>query len=299
MHGTRRTRRVLRTPTAAGFCKQEVWGPRGSPNARAPPFVTRSGAPSVPRHAALPVAPPLSKLSSRQVRLLAGGLLEVLLAQCDPLSWSLGVVPQRQPGDQPSLWFRVVPTVGAAVGAQRDHRRVGVDPQLLAPATYPPAVDLISSVALTFFAYLGFAVISFTGGDLRDPARNLPRAMYIALGITTALYVLISVGVFGTLTVEEVIANGDTALAQAAKLALEQGRLRHDGDCCAAGDLVLGQRQHLRRHRIHCEACGIGDVSPGLRPVRPGRRNTRLGDLGLRGAAARKLRRPDRYRLPW
>jgi amino acid transporter len=95
-----------------------------------------------------------------------------------------------------------------------------INPQLLAPSAYPPAVDLISSVALTFFAYLGFAVISFTGGDLPDPARNLPRAMYIALGITTALYVLISVGVFGTLTVEEVLANGDTALAQAAKPAL-------------------------------------------------------------------------------
>ena len=95
-----------------------------------------------------------------------------------------------------------------------------INPQLLAPSAYPPAVDLISSVALTFFAYLGFAVISFTGGDLPDPARNLPRAMYIALGITTALYVLISVGVFETLTVEEVLANGDTALAQAAKPAL-------------------------------------------------------------------------------
>ncbi len=95
-----------------------------------------------------------------------------------------------------------------------------VDPQLLAPSTYPPAIELVSSVALTFFAYLGFAVISFTGGDLPDPARNLPRAMYIALGITTALYVLISIGVFGTLTVDEVIANGDTALAQAAKPAL-------------------------------------------------------------------------------
>ena len=50
-----------------------------------------------------------------------------------------------------------------------------INPQLLAPSTYPPAVDLISSVALTFFAYLGFAVISFTGGDLPDPAKNLPR----------------------------------------------------------------------------------------------------------------------------
>ena len=46
--------------------------------------------------------------------------------------------------------------------------------------------------------------------------------MYLALGITTVLYVLISLGVFGTLTVDEVIANGDTALAEAAKPALGQ-----------------------------------------------------------------------------
>ena len=80
----------------------------------------------------------------------------------------------------------------------------------------------MSSVALTFFAYLGFTVISFTGGDLPNPAKNLPKAMYLALAITTALYVLIALGVFGTLTVDEVIANGDTALAQAAKPALGQ-----------------------------------------------------------------------------
>ncbi|WP_137875763.1 APC family permease [Rhodococcus sp. Q] len=95
-----------------------------------------------------------------------------------------------------------------------------VDPALLARSTYPPAVDIVSSVALTFFAYLGFTVVSFTGGDLPNPSRNLPRAMYLALGITIALYVLISIGVFGTLTVDEVIANGETALAVAAKPAL-------------------------------------------------------------------------------
>ena len=97
-----------------------------------------------------------------------------------------------------------------------------VDPDLLAPDTYPPTTDIVSSVALTFFAYLGFTVISFTGDDLPDPSRSLPRAMYLALGITTVLYVLISLGVFGTLTVDEVVANGETALAEAAKPALGQ-----------------------------------------------------------------------------
>jgi amino acid transporter len=95
-----------------------------------------------------------------------------------------------------------------------------IDTALLAPSTYPERSAIVSSVALTFFAYLGFAVITFTGGDLPDPDRNLPRAMYLALGITTALYILIAIGVFGTLTVEEVIENGDTALAVAAQPAL-------------------------------------------------------------------------------
>ena len=97
-----------------------------------------------------------------------------------------------------------------------------VDPSLLSPSTYPPTAEIVSSVALTFFAFLGFAVISFTGGDLPEPSKNLPRAMYLALVVTTALYVLVSIGVFGTLTVDEVIANGDTALAVAAKPALGQ-----------------------------------------------------------------------------
>jgi amino acid transporter len=89
--------------------------------------------------------------------------------------------------------------------------------ELLSPSLYPPTIDLLSSIALTFFAYLGFAVISYTGDDLDDPVRNLPKATYLALGITTILYILISIGVFGTLTVEEVIAFGDTALAEAAR----------------------------------------------------------------------------------
>ncbi len=92
-----------------------------------------------------------------------------------------------------------------------------MDSALLSTSLYPPAFDIVSSVALTFFAYLGFAVISYAGEDLPDPKRDLPKATYIALGITTALYILISIGVFGTLTVDQVIQYGETALAEAAR----------------------------------------------------------------------------------
>ncbi|HKO32429.1 MAG TPA: amino acid permease, partial [Candidatus Limnocylindria bacterium] len=65
---------------------------------------------------------------------------------------------------------------------------VNMDPSLLAPSGYPPVRDIISSVALTFFAFLGFGIITFTAKDLANPARQLPRAMFLALGIATVIY---------------------------------------------------------------------------------------------------------------
>ena len=99
---------------------------------------------------------------------------------------------------------------------------VNMNPSLLAPSGYPSLQDIVSSVALTFFAFLGFGIITFTAKDLAKPARDLPRAMYLALGIATVIYVAIALGVFGTLTVDKVISSGGTALAVAAEPALGQ-----------------------------------------------------------------------------
>ena len=90
-------------------------------------------------------------------------------------------------------------------------------PHLLAFSGYPSLQKIVSSVALTFFAFLGFGVITFTAKDLDQPKRQLPRAMFLALGIATIVYVAVSLGVFGTLSVEQVIASGGTALAVAAQ----------------------------------------------------------------------------------
>jgi len=94
---------------------------------------------------------------------------------------------------------------------------VNIDPSLLAASEYPSLKHIVSSVALTFFAYLGFGVISFTAKDLANPKRQLPRAMFLALGIASVIYIAVALGVFGTLTVDEVIASGGTAIAVAAQ----------------------------------------------------------------------------------
>lgn len=94
---------------------------------------------------------------------------------------------------------------------------LNMHPHLLAFSGYPSLRDIVSSVALTFFAFLGFGVITFTAKDLKNPARELPRAMYLALGIATVIYLAVALGVFGTLSVEKVISSGGTALAVAAE----------------------------------------------------------------------------------
>ena len=91
---------------------------------------------------------------------------------------------------------------------------------LLAVSGYPSFSKIIASIALTFFAFLGFGVMTFTVASLRDPKRELPRAVALALGLTTITYVLIAIGVFGTLTVDQAIGYGETAIAEAARPAL-------------------------------------------------------------------------------
>ena len=46
-----------------------------------------------------------------------------------------------------------------------------IDAELLAFSGYPSLRDVVSSVALTFFAFLGFGVITFTAKELADPER--------------------------------------------------------------------------------------------------------------------------------
>lgn len=56
-----------------------------------------------------------------------------------------------------------------------------IDLDLLAFGGYPSFSKIVASIALTFFAYMGFNVITFTAGELRDASHDLPRAMTGAL----------------------------------------------------------------------------------------------------------------------
>ena len=92
-----------------------------------------------------------------------------------------------------------------------------IDPARLAPATYPPAPMIFYALALTFFAYEGFRVITNAAEDMPEPAKTLPRAIIASILIVMALYVATALAVFGNLPLAEVIRARDFALAEAAR----------------------------------------------------------------------------------
>lgn len=93
---------------------------------------------------------------------------------------------------------------------------VVLKPELLSTSHYPPLNNIFYSLAITFFAYEGFRVITNVAEDMPNPSKTLPRAMVVAILLVMLLYVAIAFAVFGNLPVDEVIAAKDYALAQAA-----------------------------------------------------------------------------------
>jgi len=92
-----------------------------------------------------------------------------------------------------------------------------IKPELLSIKDAPPAINIFSSIALTFFAYEGFRVITNTAEDMKDPSKLMLKSMTIAILLVMVLYVAVTFAVFGNLPLEDIIKAKDYALAEAAK----------------------------------------------------------------------------------
>ncbi|MEE6177916.1 APC family permease [Mycobacterium sp. 050134] len=70
--------------------------------------------------------------------------------------------------------------------------------EALRPAGAHPA-GVIQAAGLLFFAFAGYARIATLGEEVRDPARTVPRAISLGLGITLAVYALVAVAALAAL----------------------------------------------------------------------------------------------------
>jgi amino acid transporter len=72
-------------------------------------------------------------------------------------------------------------------------------PPYLSWPGWPGASSLGHSVLLLLFAFFGIEVALIPSGEVKNPARTVPRAIYLALAITTVLYLLIQLVAQGSL----------------------------------------------------------------------------------------------------
>jgi len=131
------------------------------------------------------------------------------------------------------LVFTIINLLGATLVAKSENIIVGIKltalviftvaalttikPEYLSLKDAPPFINAIFAIGLTFFAYQGYSVITNAIEDMQNPKKTILKAMFLAIGVVTILYVSVSIAVLGNLPLDEVIKAKDYALAEAAK----------------------------------------------------------------------------------
>lgn len=85
----------------------------------------------------------------------------------------------------------------------------------LTPLTPEGAGSILPGTALVFVSYLGFVKITTVAGEIKQPSRNLPRALIGSVVLVTVMYAVIMVIVLGVVDRGE-IADSETAVADVA-----------------------------------------------------------------------------------
>ncbi|MFV1962126.1 MAG: APC family permease [Acidimicrobiia bacterium] len=88
---------------------------------------------------------------------------------------------------------------------------------LITPTLDKGVGSILVAGALIFVAYEGFQLIANAVEETDDPIRNVPRGMYSSIAIVTLIYVGLAYVAISALSVEELVAAKEYALAAAAQ----------------------------------------------------------------------------------
>ena len=90
---------------------------------------------------------------------------------------------------------------------------------------------LVAAMGLTFIAFEGYEIIVQTGEEVKNPRRNIPRAIFISLAIVVTLYCLVAFVSIGAISPEGIAAwrfigeGGELGIMKAAEIFLPYGDL--------------------------------------------------------------------------
>ena len=160
------------------------------------------------------------------------------------------------------------------------------DPANLAgPGPGPGVYGVLQAAGLLFFAFAGYARVATLGEEVVDPARTIPRAVPLALGIALAVYAVVCAAAL--------LAVGPAALAEAAAPladAVAAGRLAglepvvRLGAAVASLGVLLSLQAGLSRTGFAMAA--NGDLPGALAAVHPRYRVPHRAELAVAGLVA-------------
>jgi APA family basic amino acid/polyamine antiporter len=129
-------------------------------------------------------------------------------------------------------------------------------------------LGVLQAAGLLFFAFAGYARIATLGEEVRDPARTIPRAIPVALGLALIVYAAVAVTVLSVLGPDR-LATAAAPLADAVRAAGAGGFepvVRIGAAVAALGSLlslILGvSRTTLAMARDHHLPAGLAVVHP-------------------------------------
>ncbi len=79
---------------------------------------------------------------------------------------------------------------------------------------------MLNGAAIIFFAFVGFNTVTVIAEEVKDPVRNVPRALFIAFAVSAAIYVAVSIVAIGLVN-WSVLATSDAPLESALMIATQ------------------------------------------------------------------------------
>jgi len=78
------------------------------------------------------------------------------------------------------------------------------------------AFAVLPAMGLTFIAFEGYDLITTVTEEVKNPRVNIPKAIFVSLGVTVVIYLLVVTVAIGTLGAERLAAEGEAGIASAA-----------------------------------------------------------------------------------
>ncbi|MBM3461153.1 MAG: amino acid permease [Armatimonadetes bacterium] len=161
------------------------------------------------------------------------------------------------------LVIGVLVLIGISQGAHLE--RVFISGGEAGPSISSFGVGMIAAL----WAYDGWNNGSFIAGEIRDPQRNVPRALFVGTGLVVLIYLLTNAAYLAVLTPTEVLASKSVGADAAIRLLGERGALLISLGImvstfgCVNGLIMAGPRVYYAMARDGLFFRGLGKVHAG------------------------------------